>query len=207
MATYIALLHKEKGSDYGVSFPDFPGCVTAGRTLEEARKLAPEALALHVEGMIEDGAEIPAPSSLDEIQKLPEARGSVVLLVDQAEPTVRVNITSTAAKLRRVDQAAQRLSRSRSELLIESALAHTLADLEGWETRGSLSFKKGVPYCVSAEQILENTPDGGRLSMMFWIYDLERSGRPSSRALRWAATRRDAEQLAEEMAKGARRRG
>ena len=36
---YIAYLHKDKNSDYGVSFPDFPGCVTGGKTLEEARKL------------------------------------------------------------------------------------------------------------------------------------------------------------------------
>jgi predicted RNase H-like HicB family nuclease len=42
---YIAYLHKDRGSDYGVSFPDFPGCITAGKTLEEASRLAPEALA------------------------------------------------------------------------------------------------------------------------------------------------------------------
>ena len=35
--TYIGLVHKDAGSDYGVSFPDRPGCVTAGATLEEAR--------------------------------------------------------------------------------------------------------------------------------------------------------------------------
>ena len=35
--TYIGLVHKDAGSDYGVSFPDLPGCVTAGATLEEAR--------------------------------------------------------------------------------------------------------------------------------------------------------------------------
>ena len=34
---YIALIHKEDASDYGVSFPDLPGCVTAGATLDEAR--------------------------------------------------------------------------------------------------------------------------------------------------------------------------
>ena len=27
---YIGLLHKDAHSDYGVSFPDFPGCITAG---------------------------------------------------------------------------------------------------------------------------------------------------------------------------------
>jgi len=37
---YIAYLHKDKNSDFGVSFPDFPGCITAGKTLEEARELA-----------------------------------------------------------------------------------------------------------------------------------------------------------------------
>jgi predicted RNase H-like HicB family nuclease len=53
---YIAYLHKDKGSDFGVSFPDFSGCVTAGRTLEEARQLADEALTLYIAGMLEDGA-------------------------------------------------------------------------------------------------------------------------------------------------------
>ncbi len=50
---YIAYLHKDERSDYGVSFPDFPGCITAGSTLEEARKMAADALALHIAGMIE----------------------------------------------------------------------------------------------------------------------------------------------------------
>jgi predicted RNase H-like HicB family nuclease len=33
MTAYIALIRKEPDSDFGVDFPDFPGCVTAGRTL------------------------------------------------------------------------------------------------------------------------------------------------------------------------------
>jgi predicted RNase H-like HicB family nuclease len=56
---YIAYLHKDSKSDFGASFPDFPGCVTAGNTLEEARRMAAEALALHIEGMAEDGEAIP----------------------------------------------------------------------------------------------------------------------------------------------------
>jgi predicted RNase H-like HicB family nuclease len=48
MTTYIALLRKDEDSDYGVDFPDFPGCPTAGRTLEETRRMAQEALAFHV---------------------------------------------------------------------------------------------------------------------------------------------------------------
>ena len=69
MTEYIALLNKDQQSDYGVWFPDFPGCVTAGKTLEEARRLAAEALAFHIEGMIEDGEALPSPSTLDTIMR------------------------------------------------------------------------------------------------------------------------------------------
>jgi predicted RNase H-like HicB family nuclease len=65
---YIAYLHKNRKSDFGVSFPDFPGCITAGRTLEEARRRAAEALSFHIAGMIEDGEKIPNPSSIDDVQ-------------------------------------------------------------------------------------------------------------------------------------------
>jgi len=62
MTAYIALRRKDIDSDFGVEFPDFPGCVTAGATLEEARQMADEALRLHVERMIEDQRALPAPS-------------------------------------------------------------------------------------------------------------------------------------------------
>jgi predicted RNase H-like HicB family nuclease len=59
--------HEAVPSDYGISFPDFPGCVTSGTTLDEARTSAAEALKLHLAGMVEDGEMIPAPSPLAEI--------------------------------------------------------------------------------------------------------------------------------------------
>ena len=57
---YIAYLHKNRNSDFGISFPDFPGCNTAGKTLDEAPRMAAEALAFHIAGMVEDGDAIPA---------------------------------------------------------------------------------------------------------------------------------------------------
>jgi predicted RNase H-like HicB family nuclease len=72
MASYIALIRKDADSDFGVDFPDFPGCVTAGATLDEARRMAHEALELHVTGMIAHGEELPAPSTLDAIMAAPE---------------------------------------------------------------------------------------------------------------------------------------
>jgi predicted RNase H-like HicB family nuclease len=58
---YIGLIHKDRDSDFGVSFPDFPGCVTAGSTIEEAFEMAKEALAGHIEVMLEEGMVIPDP--------------------------------------------------------------------------------------------------------------------------------------------------
>ena len=72
MATYIALLRKDPDSDFGVDFPDFPGCITAGSTLEETRAMAAEALELHIEGMLEENLPIPEPSRLDVVMNDPE---------------------------------------------------------------------------------------------------------------------------------------
>jgi predicted RNase H-like HicB family nuclease len=95
MPAYIALLRKEPTSDFGVDFPDFPGCVTAGKTLEEARRMAAEALELHVGGMREDGDPIPFPSTLDAIMDDHANRDAVAFMVDvtaRPAPSVRINI-------------------------------------------------------------------------------------------------------------------
>ena len=80
-STYIALVHKEPASDFGVSFPDFPGLITAAATLQDARAMAEEALAFHVECMRDDDESIPEPSSLDQIMAQPENRDGVPMLV------------------------------------------------------------------------------------------------------------------------------
>jgi predicted RNase H-like HicB family nuclease len=79
MRYYIAIVHKESSSDYGVSFPDFPGAVTAASSLDKAVELAAEALALHVEGMLAEGEAIPPPSGFDRVQA--ELRDAYAVLV------------------------------------------------------------------------------------------------------------------------------
>ncbi|MDF0498389.1 type II toxin-antitoxin system HicB family antitoxin [Bradyrhizobium yuanmingense] len=64
MRYYIAPIHKDADSDYGVSFPDLPDVISAGSTLDEAREMAAEALALHLRGLAEDDEAVPEPSSL-----------------------------------------------------------------------------------------------------------------------------------------------
>ena len=82
--TYIGLVHKDPESDYGVSFPDLPECVTAGNTFEEAKKMATEALSLHLEGLACSGEEIPKPSSADAVVAHPDAFDAIALLLVEA---------------------------------------------------------------------------------------------------------------------------
>ena len=84
MRQYISLIHKDPDSDFSVSFPDIPGCVTAGRTLDEAREMAGDALALHIEGMIDGGEVIPDPSSLETILQDSENGARAFMIVRAA---------------------------------------------------------------------------------------------------------------------------
>ena len=120
MTAYIALLRKQTDSDFGVEFPDFPGCITAGVTLEDARSMAAEALQFHVEGMMKDGDPIPEPSGLDEVLIDPRYSGAAAVLVDvptRRPRSIRVNISVPEDVL----QAIDRVTDNRSRFLAEAA--------------------------------------------------------------------------------------
>ena len=124
MRHYIGLIHKDADSDFGVSFPDFPGVVTAGTTLDEARNMAEEALALHLEGMAEDGEAIPEPSSLEDIMSNPVHRSGVAILVsvkNDPPKIVRVNVTLPGDILEQIDKYAEAHGYTRSGLLAQAA--------------------------------------------------------------------------------------
>ena len=72
MAGYIALVHKDEGTSYGVSIPDVPGCISAGDTFEEAVANAAEALAGHFAAMRADSDMIPAPRRFEQLKRDPE---------------------------------------------------------------------------------------------------------------------------------------
>jgi predicted RNase H-like HicB family nuclease len=54
----------EGGGTYGIVFLDFLGCISAGDTMEEVIAMGHEALQLHIDGMIEDGDPVPAPTAV-----------------------------------------------------------------------------------------------------------------------------------------------
>ena len=126
---YIAYLHKEAKSDYGVSFPDFPGCISAGTTLEEARRMAAEALSLHIAGLREDGEQLPEPSTLDDLRNDPAMKGAVAFLVEvvEQERTVRFNITARESQLSEIDGRARAAKLTRSAYMVRCALGRTEA--------------------------------------------------------------------------------
>lgn len=124
MRQYIALIHKEADSDYGVSFPDLPGVITAGSNLDEARQMATEALAFHLEGMAKDGEPAPEPSSLEEIMSVKENRDGVAVLIaapDAEIKSVRINVTMPADVLDQIDKYAEREGFTRSGFLAQAA--------------------------------------------------------------------------------------
>jgi predicted RNase H-like HicB family nuclease len=124
MRQYIALIHKDAGGDFGVSFPDLPGCVTAGLDLDDARAMAEEALALHLAGMAEDGEPIPEPSSLEAVMAERANRDAVAILVKAPPATakaVRVNMTLPENELEQIDRFAAEQGYTRSGFLLHAA--------------------------------------------------------------------------------------
>jgi predicted RNase H-like HicB family nuclease len=69
MAHYIALIHKEADSSYGVSFPDVPGVITAGESIDEAMQKAVEVLEFAAEDWSElTGQDWPEARTIDQLR-------------------------------------------------------------------------------------------------------------------------------------------
>lgn len=131
---YVAFIHKDADSCFGVSFPDIPGCISAGDTLDEAVINGVEALAGHIKWLEADGDPVPSPRSLDEIlsdQGLAEDREDAVLvaipLVRDLGSTTRINVSLDLGLLQAVDAEARQRKQTRSAF-IASAVRKELTD-------------------------------------------------------------------------------
>jgi len=119
---YIATIHKDKKSSYGVSFHDFAGCISFGKNLEEVKNNAQEALQFHVDGMIEDKESLPIPATLDEVQhKNEDAVAFIVISVNVPAQAKRINITIDEGLLRKLDKRLQKIGDNRSHFFQEAA--------------------------------------------------------------------------------------
>ena len=124
---YPVVIHMAKGSDYGVSIPDLPGCFSAGKTLQEALHSAREAIACHIEGMLIDGERVPSARSIDAHQGNPDYAGGIWALVPVDLGKVsgaakRINITLPERALAEFDSCAKAIGETRSGFLLRAAL-------------------------------------------------------------------------------------
>src|SRR5688500_1409388 len=119
MENFLALLRKSDGTAYGVEFPDFPGCIAVGETLNEAVAQAREALEFHIEGMAEDGEAIPEPGPFDLLLSKVDLSEAVPMVVSVSTPrqAKRVNITIDEGLLERIDVEAAAVGTTRSGFL------------------------------------------------------------------------------------------
>ena len=134
MARVVMLIHGLRGN-YGASFPDFPGATTGADDLDTLYRKAGEMLAFHVEGLIEDGEDLPPLRALDAMQEdeafRQDSADAIIGLIDVDLPgkAVRVNISIDEGLLKRIDRAAEATGESRSGFLAQAAKSRLTASV------------------------------------------------------------------------------
>ena len=66
MSYRMEIVEDKDESDYVVSYPDFPGCITCGETIEAAVENALDAKRTWIEAALETGIKIHEPDSLED---------------------------------------------------------------------------------------------------------------------------------------------
>lgn len=126
------VIHKDSGSDYGVTVPDLPGCFSAGETTDEALSNVVEAIECHVEGLLIDGEKLPVPKTIEHHRAGEQLADGVWALVEVdisklSGKAKRVNITLPERILVQIDAFAARNGDTRSGLLAHAALEYVAA--------------------------------------------------------------------------------
>ncbi|MDO3435741.1 type II toxin-antitoxin system HicB family antitoxin [Rhizobium sp. CBN3] len=124
MKYFIALVHKDRNSAFGVSFPDLPSVFSAADEEEDLTANAIEALRLWAEDET-----LPVPSSYDEISSRPDIREQLaegafltrVPFIEDTTRTVRANVTFDKGMLDAIDKAAKERGLTRSAFLASAA--------------------------------------------------------------------------------------
>lgn len=124
MTHYIAIVHKDADSAFGVSFPDVPGCFSAADEEKDLLSNAMEALELFAEDQ-----PMPAPSPIEKIRERNDVREDImegayllaVPFVRNARKSTRVNVTLDKGLLAAIDEAAEQRRMTRSGFLAQAA--------------------------------------------------------------------------------------
>ncbi|MGC2423948.1 MAG: type II toxin-antitoxin system HicB family antitoxin [Nitrospirota bacterium] len=151
-------IFKDKTSDYGVIVPGLSGCYSAGSTLDEAIENSREAIELHLEGLVEDGQEIPGQSKIDDYKKHLK-KGGIAALVEvdispfEAKQSERVNVTFPKRLLKKIDKASEQLGMTRSGLLQTAAKKYLIETGAPKETKkAARSVREDKPEYIKREK-------------------------------------------------------
>jgi predicted RNase H-like HicB family nuclease len=145
---YPVVIHKDKHSDYGVSVPDLPGCISAGKTVDDALAMIREAIELHLEGLIEDGGVVPAASPIEKLRADPDFACGTWAIVNVDESSLRIGyarigITMPERVLDAIDRYAKSSGETRSGLLARAAIQYIGRDVDSLPTaqRGGANLR------------------------------------------------------------------
>jgi predicted RNase H-like HicB family nuclease len=159
---YVVVIHKDEGSDYGVTVPDLPGCFSAGDTLDQALSNSTEAIECHIEGLFSDSEELPTPQPSETHINNPDYDNAIFAVVDVdlsniSGSTKRINISMPENVLSKIDRFVDSQGGSRSAFLAEASLEY-MANRSISSKRSSISFSKGKriirPENKSSHQII-----------------------------------------------------
>ncbi len=122
---YAIVIHKDQESDYGVTFPDIPGCFSAGDTIEEAISMAQEAAECHIEGLLLDSEPVPVATPIANHQNKQDYQDALWALIEidldkLSLQSKRVNISITERLLTSIDHFAKNHGETRSGLLAQA---------------------------------------------------------------------------------------
>ena len=116
MAQYPALIDGERGA-YGVTFPDLPGIVAMGDTVDDALVNAEEALCDYAIEAERDGAQVESPSAIDSVTA---PTGSALVSVPLIRPSgrrVRTNLTLDEGVAEFIDDESKRRHMTRTDFV------------------------------------------------------------------------------------------
>ncbi|GAA0582064.1 type II toxin-antitoxin system HicB family antitoxin [Caenispirillum bisanense] len=107
-AQYVGIVEQDETPGYSIFFPDFPGCVSAGDTIQETVEMGREALTGHIALMAELGQPVPPPTPLDAITVDADVTEAVRVLIEVGVPgrVKRINITLDENLIEEIDRVA-----------------------------------------------------------------------------------------------------
>ena len=106
----IAIERGDEEHAYGVIVPNILGCFSAGDTFEEALENVKEAIAGHLELLVEDGEEIPLASHVEDYIHQPDYQDFIWAIVDidvsryLGKPE-KINVTLPSRLIRQIDDS------------------------------------------------------------------------------------------------------